>query len=106
MTNEPLLALNEELRGIAAERKRLAEEHLKCQITGDNAQEVDAGFAALSEKWHPAMRRLADTPADNMDGVLVKLRIVAGAMATGQTTQYDEDIMLLAIADLERLTQG
>jgi hypothetical protein len=103
---DPVVALGAELRGIAAERTRLAEEHLKCQLAGGSLRDVDDGFAVLSEKWHPAMRRLADTPAETTDGVLLKLRTVAAALASGQTSAYDEDILLLAIADLDRLSRS
>ena len=64
---------------------------------------IDTAFAAHSEKWHPAMRRLADTPAKTLDGVLFKLRILAGSLVAGRENIYDEDTLLLAIADLERL---
>ena len=72
---------------------------------GGNPGELDAAFVAHSEKWHPAMRALADTPAATMDGVLAKLRVLAGSMVAGRETVYDEDILLLAIADLERLSR-
>jgi len=103
--DEALLALGAELRGIAAERTRLAAEHLECQLAGGCPRAIDDDFAALSEKWHPAMRRLADTPAETADGIIVKLRAVATALACGQTGPYEEDILLLAIADLERLSR-
>ena len=50
------------------------------------------------------MRRLADTPAKTLDGVLLKLRILAGSLVAGRENIYDEDTLLLAIADLERLS--
>ncbi len=105
MINDPVLALDDGLRALTAERSRLAAEHAQCEITGGCPRAVDASFVTHSEKWHPAMRRLADTPAMTLDGVLAKLRIVAGSLVTGRETVYDEDILLLAIADLERLSQ-
>jgi hypothetical protein len=100
MKNDPVLALNDSLLKLAAERTQLADEHARCQTAETRSHEVDDAFVAHSEKWHPAMRRLADTPATTIDGVLVKLRTLAGSMLTGRETVYDEDILLLAIADL------
>lgn len=105
MTNDPVLELDKELRAMAAERSQLAADYAKCRATGSSPQAIDAGFAALSEKWHPTMRRFADTPATTFDGVAAKLRILASSLASGRESVYDEDILLLAIADLERLAQ-
>lgn len=105
MKNDPVLVLNDSLLKLAAERTQLAYAHAKCEASDDCPHEVEKAFVAHSEKWHPAMRRLADTPATSIDGVLVKLRTLAGSMLAGRETVYDEDILLLAIADLEKLSQ-
>lgn len=105
MAHGPVLTLDMYLRALAAERARLADENALCDATGGYPEEIDAAFAAHSEKWHPAMRNLADTPAATMDGVIAKLRILAASMIAGRETVYDEDILLLAIADLERLSR-
>ena len=66
----------------------------------------DTAFAEHSEKWHPAMRNLADTPSTSIKGIVAKLRILATSMMGDQNSDYNEDILLLAIADLERLSEN
>lgn len=105
MKNDPVLTLNDNLLKLAAERTQLADALTLCEASDACPREIDNAFVAHSEKWHPAMRRLADTPATSIDGVLVKLRTLAGSMLAGRETVYDEDILLLAIADLEKLSQ-
>lgn len=105
MKNDPVLALNDSLLKLAAERTRLADAHARCDALDGCSHEIDEAFVAHSEKWHPTMRRLADTPATTIDGVLVKLRTLAGSLLAGRETVYNEDILLLAIADLERLSE-
>lgn len=100
---DPVLELQDELHALTAERSALADAHARCTAPGGCARAVDAAFAAHSERWHPAMRQLADTPAATLDGVLLKLRVLAGSMLAGRESVYDEDILLLAIVDLERL---
>lgn len=104
MTGDRVFRIEEELWAPAAVRTRLVAEQTRREMSGGNLREVDAAFAALSQRWHPAMRRLADTRAETIDGVIAKLRIVAASMIDGKPTDYDEDILLLAIADLERLS--
>ncbi len=106
MTNDPVLELDDNLRALATERGLLAAEHARREPNAGCPRAVDDAFVAHSEKWHPAMRHLADTPATTLDGVLAKLRIVAGSLVTGRETIYDEDILLLAIADLERMSRA
>ena len=105
MTDDPVLALRGEQRALAAERSVLAGEHARRAATDDRQAVVDDAFADFAERWHPAMRRLADTPAASLDGVLLKLRVLAGSMLAGRESVYDEDLLLLAIADLERLAR-
>ncbi len=104
MQNDPVLALENTLRALAAERTQLTDAHARCDATDSCPHEIDDAFVAHSEKWHPTMRRLADTPAASIDGVLVKLRVLAGSLLADRESVYDEDILLLAIADLERLS--
>ena len=103
--DDPVLALDGDFLALAAARTQLSERHACHAGTNSRSHEIDDAFAAFSEKWHPAMRRLADTPATSLDGVLLKLRTVAASMMAGRESVYDEDILLLAIADLERLSR-
>lgn len=105
MTNDPVLGMTDELRALAAERSALADAHALCAAGSNDTQATDDAFAAHAERFHPAMRRLADTPAASVDGVLLKLKVLAGSMLAGRESVYDEDILLLAIADLERLAR-
>lgn len=104
MGNDPVLGLRDELRALAAERSALADEQALCAAGGD-AVALDDAFVAHATRWHPAMRRLADTPAGSLEGVLLKLKVLAGSLLAGRESVYDEDILLLAIADLERLAE-
>ena len=103
--DDQVLAMDDALTALARERHRLAEAHTRLAETEDCPCTIDEAFAGFSEKWHPAMRRLADTPATSFDGVLLKLRTVAASIMAGRESVYDEDILLLAIADLERLAR-
>lgn len=102
MKSDPVLALKDSLLALAAERSKLA-----AAQNGSAAarQSNDEGFAAFSARWHPVMRQLADTPAATLDGVALKLRVLAESIIDGHDNIHAEDILLLAIADLERLSQ-
>lgn len=106
MTTDNALQLAEQLNILAGERSELIDEHARRQANGGCLREIDSAFAEHCEKWHPAMRSLADTPADSVEGVIAKLRVVAMSVVNGRETEYDEDILLLAIADLERLSNA
>jgi hypothetical protein len=103
--DDPVLAMDDDLTTLAEERHRLAEAQMRLAETGECPDTIDDTFANFSKRWHPAMRQLADTPASSFDGVLVKLRTVAASMMAGRENVYDKDTLLLAIADLERLTR-
>ena len=103
--DDPVLAMDGALTALARERHRLAEAQTQLAETDECPCAIDEAFAGFSEKWHPAMRQLADTPATSLEGVLLKLRTVAASMMANRESVYDEDILLLAIADLERLAR-
>lgn len=105
MMRDPILELRRDLLTLSAERTALAEANAKHESADSAARDIDAAFVEHSRKWHPAMRQLADTPATSLDGVLVKLRTLATTLIDGRDSLYSEDILLLAIADLERLSK-
>ena len=65
---------------LAAQRNMLVAEQAERERTGGCLREIDAAFAEHSEKWQPAMRNLADTPSNSVQGVVAKLRILAASM--------------------------
>ncbi|NQU71242.1 MAG: hypothetical protein HQ514_11870 [Rhodospirillales bacterium] len=103
MSGDPVLHHVRKLHALAAQRTMLIAEHTEREKTGGCLHEVDTAFVEHCEKWHPAMRTLADTPSHSIGGVVAKLQILATSMMGGQGGEYSEDILLLAIADLERL---
>lgn len=106
MAEDPVLALEHSLNRLTVARNALADAQARHQHADTPSHQIADAFATLSEKWHPVMRQLADTPAESLDGVLLKLRVLAGALLAGREDTYNEDILLLAIADLERLSRG
>ncbi len=104
--HDPVVALNDDLLALAAERTELADANAQHEMVGGCPRDIDAAFVAHSVKWHPMMRRLADTPATSIDGIIVKLRTLAESLIAGRESIYDEDILLLTIADLERLSEA
>ena len=106
MSSDPVLHHVRKLHALAAQRTTLVAEQAEREKSGGCLREVDTAFAEHSEKWHPSMRNLADTPSDSIDGVIAKLRILAASVVGEQNTGYEEDILLLAIADLERLSES
>ena len=105
MKSDPVLALKDSLLALAAERSRLAAVNDGQGGSTAARQTNDDDFAAFSAAWHPVMRRLADTPATTLEGVALKLRVLAESMIDGRDNTYSENILLLAIADLARLSQ-
>ena len=104
MSADPVLHHVRNLHALAAQQTMLITEQAEREQTGGCLRELDTAFVEHSEKWHPAMRNLADTPSESLEGVVAKLRILAASMMGGQASVYSEDILLLAIADLERLS--
>ena len=92
--------------GWRAELAALADARARQAHGGTPPHQIADAFATLSEKWHPVVRQLADTPAESLDGVRLKLRVLAGTLLAGREDTYSEDILLLAIADLERLSRA
>ncbi len=103
MSGDPILHHVRKLHALAAQRSMLIAEQTEREKTGGCPHEIDTAFVEHCEKWHPAMRTLADTPSGSIGGVIAKLQILAASMMSGQGDEYSEDILLLAIADLERL---
>ena len=106
MSGDPVLHHVRKLHALAAQRSMLIAEQAEREQSGGCLREVDTAFAEHSEKWHPAMRNLADTPSTSIKGIVAKLRILATSMMGDQNSDYNEDILLLAIADLERLSEN
>lgn len=105
MSADPVLHHAKKLHALAAQRSMLIAEQAEREQTGGCLREVDTAFAEHSEKWHPTMRNLADTPSASLEGVVAKLQILATSMIGNQGNEYSEDILLLAIADIERLSR-
>lgn len=105
MNSDPVLMLKDSLLALAAERSTLSAALEKQDGSAAARQSNDERFAAFSARWHPVMRQLADTPAATLDGVALKLRVLAESIIDGHDNIHAEDILLLAIADLERLSQ-
>lgn len=104
MSDEPVLQHARKLHALAAQRAMLVAEQMAREQTGGCLRAVDTAFAEHSENWHRAMRKLTDAPSDSIGGVVAKLRILAASMMDQPGGEYEEDILLLAIADLERLS--
>lgn len=104
MSGDRVLHQAKKLHALAAQRTMLVAEQAEREKTGGCLREVDTAFAEHSEKWHPAMRDLADTPSESIDSVVAKLQILATSMMADTDGGYEEDILLLAIADLQRLS--
>jgi hypothetical protein len=104
MSDEPVFHHVNKLRALAAQRSMLVTEQAEREKNGGCLREVDTAFAEHSGKWHPAMRDLADAPAGSVEAIAAKLRILAASMISGQCADYNEDILLLAISDLDRLS--
>jgi hypothetical protein len=66
---------------------------------GDNERD------RLCNEWCDIVATLADTPAQSLNGVTAKLRILAYEMSVGSATDgRDERLLHGAIADIERLS--
>ena len=106
MNTDPVLQIHDRLLALASLRTSLVNEQNRKENSGSYLRALDKAFVSHCKKWHPTMREMADTPAETLDGVIAKLRILAASVLSDRRTSYDEDILLMAIADLERLYEG
>ena len=97
-TADPVLELDSELVALVAEHPALL----------GTGWDYDR-YSSFTKRENDAIQRFADTPATSIEGVIIKLRRVVQLIS--EETQYrrnnleqEQDILLLAIADIERLT--
>ncbi len=111
-TADPVIDLDSELVALDAEQKALNEKHWL--DLGDGVAESlhDARFYEranqIFDRKEDAMRRFADMPSTSFEGVIAKLCRVARLLSSPQPfrNNFEQElgILLLAIADIERLT--
>lgn len=109
---DPALTIYEELRLIAAESVSLGRDRDRLEKALWSGypwaraclDRLDTLERDSQERWRAQMHLLSDTPSTSIDGAFAKLRIVAERLGNNEMG-IAEDILLLAIADIENLTR-